>query len=245
MQALRIVAEGVTTSFRYPHFMISVQPTYPMPPPATIYGHICSALGEWIDPATVRFAYHFTHEGEFSDLEHVHIVGASTGKLKGTEYPKVLEGRINPFQRQQLFRPRLTLYLDRPEWEEAFRRPRYTVVLGRSQDLMTYTDVRVVELQEAERAYVQHTLLPRSMSTQVMRGVTITMPRWVDVENGRNPFFDQYLTLGADSVILPPDPDDLTPRFAGMEYGPYWTDPDAPTWRDAPRAVIWHSFTES
>lgn len=50
MQVLKIVLEGVTTSFRYPHFMLGVQPSFPPPPPATIYGHVCSALGEWVAP---------------------------------------------------------------------------------------------------------------------------------------------------------------------------------------------------
>ena len=50
MRVLKVTLEGITTSFRYPHFMVNVQPSYRMPPPATIYGHICSALGEWVSP---------------------------------------------------------------------------------------------------------------------------------------------------------------------------------------------------
>ena len=75
MQALRIEIVGDVTSFRYPHFMWGVQPTFEMPPPATIYGHICSVVGEWIAPEGLRFAYHFTHEGKFNDLEHIHAGG--------------------------------------------------------------------------------------------------------------------------------------------------------------------------
>jgi CRISPR-associated protein Cas5t len=99
MQALKIVLEGVTTSFRYPHFMLGVQPGFPLPPPATIYGHVCSALGEWFDPEGVAFAYHFTVAGEGYDLEHIHVLSASSGKLPGGER-KALEGNINPFKRQ-------------------------------------------------------------------------------------------------------------------------------------------------
>src|SRR6185437_2372435 len=130
MQILKIVADGVTTSFRRPHFMHGIQPTFRMPPPATIYGHICSALGETIAPGEVAFAYHFTARAGFYDIEHVHILAESSGKLKQTGYPKVLEGGIQPFKRELLFQPRLTLYLTRPDWIDAFRHPHYAVVLG-------------------------------------------------------------------------------------------------------------------
>jgi len=36
MPVLRIEAEGLTTSFRYPHCLAIRQPTFLMPPPATI-----------------------------------------------------------------------------------------------------------------------------------------------------------------------------------------------------------------
>ena len=96
MRVLRVVAEGLTTSFRRPHFMHGIQPTFRMPPPATIYGHLCSALGNVVPPDGITFAYHFTAQTSFSDIEHTHIVSESSGKLQGTSYPKVLEGAINP-----------------------------------------------------------------------------------------------------------------------------------------------------
>jgi len=83
MKVLKIVAEGVATSFRYPHFMQGVHPTFRMPPPATIYGHICSALGEWFDPKGVLFGVQFFHKGVFEDIEHVHVVGPATGRGPG------------------------------------------------------------------------------------------------------------------------------------------------------------------
>ncbi len=114
MRVLKVVLEGTTTSFRYPHFMLSIQPSFPLPPPATIYGHICSALGEWVAPEGLRFAYHFTVAGVGEDLEHIHVLQASGGKLGETRLPKVLEGDINPFNRHILLHPRLVLYLNRP-----------------------------------------------------------------------------------------------------------------------------------
>lgn len=221
MRVLKVVAEGVTTSFRYPHFMQQIHPTFPMPPPATIYGHICSALGEWFAPEGVRFAYRFTHEGEFNDTEHIMVLTPSGGKLPGTKIPKVQQGRINPFERAMLFRPRLTLYINRPDWASAFRSPRYAVVLGRSQDLFAYTRVDVIELEQAERAYFEHTLAPHDMALQTMRGLAVQMPRYLDYSRGRTPSFSRYLVI-RERVHLPGQGG---LRFDTMSYPSYWIDP--------------------
>ena len=241
MRVLKIVAEGVTTSFRYPHFMQQIHPTYQMPPPATIYGHICSALGEWFDPTGVCFAYHFTHEGQAKDLEHVIVLSRGKGKLPGTKIPKVLEGKVNPFERDLLFKPRLTLYINRPEWESAFRCPRYAVVLGRSQDLFTYTDVSVIELLQAESAYFEHTLLPHEMVFQTMRGVTVLMPRFLDYKRNRTPTFERYVML-TERVYLPKK--DLL-RFRHFSYDPYWVDPTTPEMKGAHLGLSFLNFTEA
>lgn len=241
MRVLKVVAEGLTTSFRYPHFMQVVHPSYPMPPPATIYGHICSALGEWFDPAGVRFAYTFTHAGEVRDVEHIIVVKPATGTLPGTRTPKVLEGNVNPFERQLLFRPRLTLYINRPEWEAAFHSPRFAVVLGRSQDLFTYTSISVVDLEQADRAYFEHTLVPHEMALQMGRGITMLMPRFLDYANNRRPTFERYVVV-QERVVLPND--DL-PRFDHLAYGPFWIDPTAPSdAKGVGQGLAFLSFTE-
>lgn len=239
MRVLKVVAEGMTTSFRYPHFMQGIHPTFEMPPPATIYGHICSALGEWIEPHGVKFAYRFTCEGNFHDVEHVHVLTASSGKMPNSAEPKALEGAINPFKRAMLFRPKLVLYVNRPEWKEAFRSPRYTVVLGRSQDLFTYTSVSAVDLEQSSLAYFEHTLLPYSMSFQASCGYTVLMPRFLDYANGRSPTFERYLVLPRrvrSSDFL---------RFEGIETPTgYWVDPTEPKHEDASLGLSFLSFVD-
>ena len=215
--------------------------------PATIYGHICSAVGDWPDPAGIAFAYHFTHQGKFTDLEHIHAGGmaepisarkrkelAAAGHHDVSVYG---ESTVTPFVRELLFRPRLVLYLDRLDLTAAFRSPRYAVVLGRSQDLCTYPPraVQVVDLEQRDSAYYEHTLLPLAMGTQTRRGIAVMMPRYVDYRRGRQPDFAQYLMLN-ERVTL-----DLT--YARAES--VWCDPTAPTYKDLGRAVVWHRFTEA
>ena len=235
MRVLKVVAEGLTTSFRYPHFMQQIHPSFPMPPPATIYGHICSALGEWFDPAGVQFAYQFTHQGQVRDVEHIIVLTPSSGKLPDTKIPKVLEGNVNPFEREMFFRPRLVLYINRPEWLAAFRSPRYAVALGRSQDLFTYTSVEVVELARSERVYFGHTLVPHRMALLIGRGITVLMPRFLDYESNRQPTFERYFVV-QDQVAVP------NVQFDDLSYGPFWVDPTAPEFRGLPLGLTFLSF---
>jgi CRISPR-associated protein Cas5t len=240
MRVLKVVVEGQTTSFRYPHFMQQVHPTYPMPPPATIYGHICSALGEWFNPTEARFAYHFTSHGIATDVEHIITLVPATGTLLGTSVTKVLEGNVTPFSRDLLFRPRLVLYLDRPDWEPAFRSPRHAVVLGRSQDLCTYMQIDVIDLQQADRAYFEHTLLPHAMALQVGRGMTLLMPRFLDWARNRAPAWQRYLVL-EDRVHLPKAEGF---QFEEVAIGPFWIDPTSVEDKGAHLGLVFHSFVE-
>jgi len=235
MQVLKVVAEGLTTSFRYPHFMQGIQPSYEMPPPATIYGHICSALGEWFDPTGVQFAYHFTHQGQCDDVEHIQLLAPEGGKLPGTTLPKVLGGAINPFKRQLFFKPHLTLYLNKPEWETHFRSPHYAVVLGRSQDLFTYTSVSVIELERAERAYFEHTLAPYQASLATASGYVMLMPRFLDYEHHRRPTFARYVILNRRVTQLL--------QFEGMQApNDFWIDPTAPRVDGLPLGLWFHTW---
>jgi CRISPR-associated protein Cas5t len=209
---VRLQLEGAVTSFRYPHFMHGVQPTFEMPPPATLYGHICSALGELVPPSAFRIAVHFTANGRFFDYEHTHLFGRKS--------------KLSPFERELMFQPRLTLYVDRPDWLDRLRRPRYVVVLGRSQDLMRCAEVRHIDLIWSEHAYVEHALLKFEDALALERRVSVMMPRMIDSD--RRAYWEQYAITRAP-----------------QEWNaPSWCDPFAPRWRDRPRAVRWLSFVE-
>jgi CRISPR-associated protein Cas5t len=241
LPVLRVRMIGTVTSFRYPHFAQGFQPTFEMPPPATLYGHICSAVGEYIPPASTRFALHFTHTGKFIDFqEHLHF--------KDPVQPF-------PFNRELLYNPALTLYLTDIGLESAFRSPRYPVVLGRSQDLMTYVSVDVVTLERHERAYFEHTLLPLDMAPRLREPtIAVTMPRWIDPR--RRPSWGQYALLQRRSLWpqerLPADDWDEDLSDDGLDFEqPFpvtlWVDPDSP--RDTrlggiQRAIWFHRFVD-
>ncbi len=237
MRVLRIVAEGPTTSFRYPHFIMQVQPTFLAPPPATIYGHVASALGDWFDPAGVRFAYHFTYRAKVRELEHTILLAPAGGKMG--DLPRAMEGPVNPFRREVLFLPRLTLYLNRPEWIDAFRSPSYAVVLGRSQDLFTYTAIDTVELEEADEAYFEHTLLPYDVNRHTGRGFAVLMPRYIDGANRRQPTFERYVVI-QERVATTTD----FLYFGDRPPGRFLIDPDSPEHNGLRRGLSFLGFVD-
>ncbi|MCS7071847.1 MAG: hypothetical protein NZM00_10110, partial [Anaerolinea sp.] len=131
--------------------------------------------------------------------------------------------KLSPFKRELLFQPRLTLYLDRPDWYDAFRSPAFTVTLGRSQDLMRYRAVEQIELQQAETGYIADTYLALSAAAGVRHRTVVTMPRFIDAQ--RTPVWGQYALIKQAQAW---------PQLS-------WCDPGAPRWRGLMQTVWWNS----
>lgn len=235
---IKIEVVGAVTSFCYPHFKQGMQPTYEMPPPATIYGHICSAVGDYVPPDALEFGYTFTHSGKFMDFkEHLHF-GDPVQPF--------------PFDRELLFNPRLTLYVTPTELIESFRRPYYAVCLGRSQDLMTYQSVRLVDLQRAEEGYFEHTLLPAEFGPRLGADtIAVTMPRYISPRRVSTPGSYAMLRDIAEWPSRASEPsryDDEEEEILMMESDEQlvlWVDPESPPHRKHPRlrrAIWFHRF---
>jgi CRISPR-associated protein Cas5t len=248
VRVLKVEAQGLTASFRYAHFLVGRQPTFRMPPPATIYGHVCSAVGEFIDRASLRFAYVFTYEGIGDDMEFMHMASVSRGKMPGAPHlARNLDVTINPTAREVLLFPHLTLYLDADDAIErlyhAFRAPRYAVVLGRSQDLMSYRSVEIIELEQSPRAYFEDMLLPWSYRPRLPTGVGVNMPRFIDPADRRRVLWSPFVVLQERLILA--DPDGPSGARAVARDDPderVWIDPTAPRYRDRHRAVVWLDF---
>lgn len=249
MQALRVELEGTVCSFRYPHFLVGRQPTYPLPPPATIYGHVCSAVGSWIDPASLQFGYSFRHSGRGDDLEHIYVATVGSGRpSRAWPYPQNLEVNINPLPRELLFAPRLTLYLqtggDLDPLLQAFREPRYPVSLGRSQDLASYRSVEVIELEQAPAGYFEGVLLPTSFRNRTTMGVNVLMPQFIDPADRRRVRWRTFLALEGRARLA--DPGSVEQRAGVVQRERddevVWVDPTSTVVGGRQRIVVWHRF---
>jgi CRISPR-associated protein Cas5t len=252
LDLLRVEIAGEVTSFRYPHFTQGYQPTYEMPPPSTIYGMICAAVGRYLtdeEREALRFGYIFRHNGKFVDyMEHLHF-----------------DDPIQPFpfDRELLFRPRLMLYLTGLDLETAFRAPVYPIVLGRSQDLVGVQSVEWVTGQRVDQGYLEHTLLPMWMAPRIPKNVSVaTMARYISPE--RQPEWASYALLRDVVDAYPPilnsddEPDEFGEvdnergegldgvwQFDGDEIE-LWAEDDGPTnpRSGLPRSFCLYSFVE-
>ena len=249
MKVLKIELEGVTASFRYPHFLVGRQPSYSMPPPATIYGHLCSAVGDYINPASLKFAYYFTYKGKGDDVEAIYQTVPGSGKVmkKWGEVNNV-EVKMNPYLREILLFPQLTLYIDSTdglkELYRAFRSPRYPVILGRSQDMAGYRRVDIIELEKASYAYFEGTLLPADYTMRTGAGISVTMPRFINQENRKDVLWERYIALEKRVFLIDREEKRANIMLRSDEDEEIWIDPESPEVKGLHRAVVWHSFCD-
>ena len=247
MEAVRVELDGVVSSFRYPFIMIGRQLSYPVPPPATIYGHICSAVGDFIPPEEIKVAYSFQISGKVNDLEHLYIASPTTKKIKGWDYPAVLNcgEQTQPGLREMLFQPKLVLYLhcEDPEFLlTALREPKYMVTLGRSQDLAVYRRVDKVNLVEGEEGYSDGGLLSLECRFHTTAGTVYRLPRYIDPLNRWQVRWGDYLyspyrlTWGKGKA----GPGHIS--RASQEK--LWLDPESPEVHGRRRVVFWHTFID-
>ncbi len=258
MKALKVVVDGVTTSFRYPHFLVGRHPSLPLPPPSTIYGHICSACGFLLAPDGLRFGYTFLKRGTGDDIEHLHVISeilvgrrgrVGKGGAAGDDLALNLSAQVGPVGREIILFPHLELYITADD-EVLFERvrtgfecPAYPVVLGRSQDLCSYRSVEVVCLEQSNAVYYEGTILPWSYRLRTTGGYMLRMAAFIDPESRRRVVWQDYLALPERAFLEPGPP--LPRRVSAQEGDSEWVDPTAPMVGGKSRAVVWHSFAVS
>jgi len=158
MKVLRVHITGWVTSFRNPLFISGFQPTLPMPPLSAIYGLLTAAKGDWVTPYDAAIGFVFQSRGKAVDLETVY-------EFKGKPKPNIKEIELtgvksNINRREFLVEPELYLYTPDMWLRDAFERPRYTLLLGRSSDLATVKSIAEIELESKPETTYRDTLLP-------------------------------------------------------------------------------------
>ncbi|MER3398597.1 MAG: type I-B CRISPR-associated protein Cas5 [Chloroflexota bacterium] len=156
LHGIRVILTAYTASFRVPAF-VGHQLTLPVPPLSTVYGLLAAARGEWVTPDDVAwFAYRLEYEDQAFDLEAI----IQVERKRPDESPQFSDRNV--INRQFLVLPRLTLYLP-PEWTGPFQRPRFQLLLGRTQDVATVESLTPVRLESAGEGLVAGVLLPREL----------------------------------------------------------------------------------
>jgi len=142
---IRVKIKSWTASFRYPTFQSGYQPTLPVPPLSTIQGILSAARGEIISFSEIPFVgYVFKSEGIGVDLERIYALGKT---------------ETDVIRREVLFDNTLYLYLP-DEWGKYFRRPKFQLLLGRSNDIATVEKIDEIELEKRANVPVGGTIIP-------------------------------------------------------------------------------------
>lgn len=148
MKVLRVHITGWVSSFRNPLFISGFQPTLPLPPLSALYGILTAARGEWVTPHDAAIGFVFHSQGTAVDLETIYEFG---GKL---------DAKSNINRREFLVQPELYLYTPEIWLREAFERPRYPLLLGRSSDLATVKSIDEIELESRSETTYRNTIIP-------------------------------------------------------------------------------------
>ena len=170
MKVIRVHITGWVTSFRNPLFISGFQPTLPLPPLSAIYGLLTAAKGDWVTPHDAAIGFVFQSEGKAIDLETVYEFDSTlspNSKINKQQsnlgssrvlYSMCMKSNIK--RREFLVAPQLYLYTPETWLREAFERPRYPLLLGRSTDLATVVSIEEIELERVSQTTYQNTLIP-------------------------------------------------------------------------------------
>lgn len=145
MNTYRIKLSSWTASFRYPNLISGYQPTLDVPPISTVLGLINAAAGKYIDYSQLKLGYYFEYGAKATDLETIYQIELKT--FKTGIYPSNLT-KSNIMNREFLFDCQLFIYLQDESIVDFFRKPYYSLTLGRSGDLVTIEAIEQVSLIE-------------------------------------------------------------------------------------------------
>jgi len=160
LQGVRVVLTAYTASFRVPSF-VRHQLTLPVPPLSTVYGLLSAAAGRLVFPEEVEWlAFRCEAEGRGMDLEAIYQF--ERRREDEMPRPKSYPKTRTVIQREFLVFPRLTLYLP-SDWRSVWERPRYALLLGRTQDVAAVEQVAEATLEPVEEGEVEGVLLPREL----------------------------------------------------------------------------------
>ncbi|MDE0468070.1 MAG: type I-B CRISPR-associated protein Cas5b [Candidatus Poribacteria bacterium] len=187
MKVLRIRITGWVSSFRNPLFISGFQPTLPLPPLSAIYGLLTAAKGEWVTPHDTSIGFVFRSNGKAVDLETVY------------EFAGKLDAKSNINRREFLVDPELYLYIPEMRLKEAFERPRYPLLLGRSSDLATVESIAEIELESRSETTYQDTLLP--FPDAQLYGQVQALPTHFTAEIPRRPCGTRAYCLITEKIV--------------------------------------------
>ncbi len=168
MEVIRATITGWSASFRYPTFMYNYHKTMEIPPLSTVYGLLSSAKGEIVTPEDTKIGYIFEYDAQGTDLEFVYELAGKLGYF------------TNILRRDFLYNYTMYLYLTNLDFAEILRKPKHALLLGRSYDLASITEIKKIKLERKKNVRFGKTIVP--FGVEKVSGVYFSLPVYFDYE---------------------------------------------------------------
>ncbi|WP_212006072.1 hypothetical protein [Chitinophaga sp. HK235] len=151
---LEVQFAGWTATPRMPFVVSGNAVCLPAPSYSLLLGLISCCLGRLVEAGEVAIGCYYRFDYTAKDMETRHRLAFDGRQLK--PHQKGTDVHLREFHVQ----PRLTLWLDQPEWADYFRYPAGTPSLGRSQDILRVTSVKTVAASKVAKGTVSGCMLP-------------------------------------------------------------------------------------
>lgn len=195
-KVLEIKFLGWTSTPRMPFILSGNSVCMSAPSYSILLGILGCCLGRLVKSHEVKIGSQYQFDSVEKDMETRQRLEYDGRKVK--PHIKGTDAYIREFH----VAPKLTIWLDRLDWEEFFISPVGTPVLGRSQDLLKIDSVRQIAVSPVESANVSGCMIP--FSTNIKAGGQLVQLAEAYVENdeigsGRTP------TKTAMFLVIPHD----------------------------------------
>jgi CRISPR-associated protein Cas5t len=158
---LEIQFTGWTATPRMPFILSGNAVCLYTPTYSLLLGVIGCCLGRIVNANEVQIGFHYSFDSVANDLETRQRLEYDGKKVKphakGTD----------AYSREFHVLPRLTIWLNRIEWEEYFSNPIGTPALGRSQDILKIESVKQVKVRAIDEAVISGCMLPFTSNLQI------------------------------------------------------------------------------
>lgn len=161
-KVLEIQFSGWTATPRMPFILSGNAVCLHTPTYSLILGIIGCCLGRLIAPNEVQIGFHYSFDSVANDLETRQRL-----KFNGKKIEKHSKG-TDVYSREFHVSPKLTIWINRLDWEEYFRSPIGTPSLGRSQDILIIESIKQIQVKAVKETELSGAMIP--FNTNVMAG---------------------------------------------------------------------------
>lgn len=153
-KVLEIQMTGWTSTPRMPFVLSGNSVCMPVPSYSMLLGLIGCCLGRNVDSREVKIGFQYSFDSVSKDLETRQRLEFDGKKVK--PHTKGSDAYLREFHTS----PRLTLWVDRLDWEHYFLNPVGTPSLGRSQDILKIDSVSIKEVRQVDEAVISGCMIP-------------------------------------------------------------------------------------